>query len=67
MHDRGEIVMNTGPLIALAAALEDLSLLDRLYRAVHVPYEVAAEVGGMLNRLRSSLTAQRRERRSPEP
>ena len=40
MPDHGELVINTGPLIALAAALDDLSLLERLYRAVHVPYEV---------------------------
>jgi predicted nucleic acid-binding protein len=44
MPDRGELVINTGPLIALAAALDDLSLLERLYRAVHVPYEVGLEV-----------------------
>jgi predicted nucleic acid-binding protein len=44
MPDRGELVINTGPLIALAAALDDLSLLDRLYRAVHVPYEVGLEI-----------------------
>jgi len=36
MPDRGEIVLNTGPLIALAAVLDDLSLLEGLYRAVHV-------------------------------
>jgi predicted nucleic acid-binding protein len=44
MPDRREIVINTGPLIALAAALDDLRLLDRLYRAVHVPFEVGAEI-----------------------
>jgi len=36
--------MNTGPIIALAAALNALHLLDSLYGAVHVPYEVAAEI-----------------------
>lgn len=44
MPDRREIVINTGPLIALAAALDDLRLLDSLYAAVHVPYEVGAEI-----------------------
>ncbi len=42
--DKKEIVINTGPIIALAAALDDLTLLDGLYGAVHVPYEVAAEI-----------------------
>jgi len=44
MPDRGELVINTGPLIALAAALDDFSLLEGLYRAVHVPYEVGLEI-----------------------
>jgi len=44
MPDHGEIVINTGPLIALAAALDDFRLLGMLYRAVHVPYEVGAEI-----------------------
>ncbi|WP_243448513.1 Uma2 family endonuclease [Candidatus Thiosymbion oneisti] len=44
MHNEKEIVMNTGPIIALAAALNDLHLLDSLYGTVHVPYEVAVEI-----------------------
>jgi predicted nucleic acid-binding protein len=45
MPERGQIVINTGPLIALAAALDDLRLLETLYRAVHVPFEVGVEIG----------------------
>ena len=44
MPDDKEVVINTGPIIALAAALDDLQLLDSLYGTVHVPYEVAAEI-----------------------
>lgn len=39
-----EIVINTGPLIALVAALGDLTLLKSLYSKVHVPYEVNMEI-----------------------
>jgi len=38
-----EIVINTGPLIALVAALGDLRVL-RIYRRVHVPFEVCQEI-----------------------
>ena len=37
-------MINTGPLLAIAAACEDFTLLDRLYRKVHVPHEVAEEI-----------------------
>jgi len=36
-----EIVINTGPIIALVAALSDLSILRSLYRLVLIPYEAA--------------------------
>jgi predicted nucleic acid-binding protein len=39
-----EIVINTGPIIALVAALDDLAILKSLYRKVHVPYEVGVEI-----------------------
>ena len=38
-----EIVVNTGPLIALVAALGDIRML-RIYRRVHVPFEVGQEI-----------------------
>ena len=44
MPDPDQLVINTGPIIALIAALGDLSLLERLYERVVVPQEVAAEV-----------------------
>jgi len=43
-RDEKVIVINTGPIIALAAALVDLQLLASLYQTVHVPHEVATEV-----------------------
>jgi predicted nucleic acid-binding protein len=39
-----EIVINTSPLIALVAALGDLSLLETLYTSVWVPFEVCQEI-----------------------
>jgi hypothetical protein len=44
MPDKGEIVINTGPLIALTAALDDFSLLGELYSCIYVPYEVEEEI-----------------------
>ncbi len=38
------LVINTGPIIALIAALEDLSILKKLYGKVIVPYEVSQEL-----------------------
>lgn len=38
------IVINTGPIIALVAALGDLTILEKLYREVLVPYEVCSEI-----------------------
>ncbi len=45
------IVMNTSPLIALIAAVGDLSLLKSLYNQVWIPYEVCQEIlaGGTTN------------------
>lgn len=38
------IVINTSPLLALIAGLEDLSFLETLYQEVLVPYEVGQEI-----------------------
>jgi len=43
MPDTTEIVVNTGPIIALVAALGDLDVLG-LYDRVWVPFEVCQEV-----------------------
>lgn len=43
MHN-GSLVINTGPLLALVAALGDLGILRDLYRNVHVPFEVCQEI-----------------------
>ena len=39
-----ELVINTGPVIALTAALGDLSVLDVLYERVVIPQEVFREL-----------------------
>jgi predicted nucleic acid-binding protein len=46
MPDLKDIVINTGPLLALIAAQGSLSILERLYRHVLVPYEVKMELTG---------------------
>ena len=56
MHD---IVINTGPLIALVAATGTLDWLPALYRKVAIPHEVIAEIsaGGPGNPESSALLA----------
>ena len=44
MPDSREIVINTGPLIALIAGMGDLMVLRHLYDKVHVPNEVEQEI-----------------------
>jgi len=44
MHNMKTIVINTGPIIALVAALGDLSVLKYLYKEVLVPFEVCLEI-----------------------
>ena len=44
MPEAEEIVINTGPLLALLAGLGSLNILNSLYRRVVVPYEVCEEV-----------------------
>lgn len=41
---RKKIVINTGPIIALAAALGDLNVLETLYSQVIVSHEVSREI-----------------------
>jgi predicted nucleic acid-binding protein len=44
MPEIKEIVINTGPLLALISALGDLSFLKSLYNRVLVPFEVCQEI-----------------------
>ena len=44
MLERKDLVINTGPLLALIAGIGDLSLLDQLYNHVLVPFEVCQEI-----------------------
>ncbi len=44
MPDRNRIVINTGPILAIISAFDDLSILQRLYRNVLVPLEVCREI-----------------------
>ncbi len=39
-----ELIINTGPTIALVAALGDLRVLESLYQRVLVPLEVSNEI-----------------------
>ena len=51
MPEREPLVINTGPLLALIAALDSLEVLADLYREVIVPLEVCEEIeaGGAAN------------------
>ena len=44
MPESRELVINTGPLLALIAGTGDLSLLGQLYKRVLVPFEVCQEI-----------------------
>lgn len=44
MHKKKDIVINTGPLLALIAAFNDLSILNGLYNRVLVSREVILEI-----------------------
>jgi predicted nucleic acid-binding protein len=44
MPEKKVIVINTGPLIALAAATGSLDILQQIYSRVIVPFEVAEEI-----------------------
>ena len=52
MPETESIVINTGPLLALIAGYGDLSLLEKIYKRVLVPFEVCQEIeadGGVLS------------------
>ncbi len=44
MPETSEIVINTGPVLALIAGLGDLDILNSLYKRVVVPCEVCEEL-----------------------
>jgi len=44
MHKTEEIVINTGPLLALIAGMGNLFVLKQLYRRILVPFEVCREI-----------------------
>lgn len=44
MPENKSLVINTGPLLALIAGYGDLSLLEKLYQHVLVPFEVCQEI-----------------------
>ena len=44
MPETEELVINTGPLLALIAGVGDLSLLELLYKRVLVSFEVCQEI-----------------------
>lgn len=51
MRSTERIVINTGPIIALVAALGNLEVLKKLYKTVYIPLEVEKEIkeGGLTN------------------
>ncbi len=44
MPETEKLVINTGPIISLIAALGSLDVLKTLYKKVHVPFEVCQEI-----------------------
>ena len=40
-----DIVINTGPIIGLVAAVDSIEWLPRIYNRVIIPYEVYQEIG----------------------
>jgi len=44
MPETESLVINTGPLLALIAGYGDLSLLEKIYKRVLVPFEVCLEM-----------------------
>ena len=70
MPETKELVINTGPLLALIAGIGDLSLLEKLYKRVLVPVEVCQEIeaGGAsgfgINEFRKSSFIEKRSKSS---
>jgi len=44
MPETENLVINTGPILALIASVGDLSLLEFLYKRILVPFEVCREI-----------------------
>lgn len=44
MPETENLVINTGPLLALTAGYGDLSFLEKIYKRVLVPFEVCQEI-----------------------
>ncbi len=44
MHKTKELVINTGPLLAMIAGIGNLSFLEQMYKRVLVPFEVCREI-----------------------
>jgi predicted nucleic acid-binding protein len=63
------IVINTSPLIALVAALGDLTILTSLYTEVLVPFEVCQEIliGGSSNFAIAEFTDANWLQKQPDP
>ncbi|MFB2837771.1 DUF3368 domain-containing protein [Floridanema evergladense] len=69
MPNSEKIVINTSPLIALVAALGDLTILQSLYTEVLVPFEVCQEIlsGGSSNFAIAEFTAADWLQKQPDP
>jgi len=44
MHKTKELVINTGPLLAMIAGIGNLSFLEQMYKRILVPFEVCREI-----------------------
>ena len=69
MREAEQIVINTSPLIALVAALGELTILQSLYTEVLVPFEVCQELlsGGATNFASPEFTAATWLQKQPAP
>ncbi|MFB2920225.1 MULTISPECIES: DUF3368 domain-containing protein [Aerosakkonema] len=69
MPNSERIVINTSPLIALVAALGDLTILQSLYTEILVPFEVCQEIlsGGSSNFAIAEFIAANWLQKQPDP